>query len=42
MRTCPKCESKEVAIMSKRGFRIAVCDECNHEWNPKRITHGAG
>jgi len=35
MRKCPKCDSKDVVLGHMRGFRCAICDECDHEWRLK-------
>ena len=35
MRKCPKCDSKDVVLGHMRGFRCAICDEC--ESDPKAM-----
>ena len=35
MRKCPKCNSKDIVLGHMRGFRCAICDECDHEWRLK-------
>jgi len=35
LRKCPKCNSKDIVLGNQRGFRLAICDECDHEWKLK-------
>ena len=36
MKKCPKCNSKDVVLGHTRGFRVYMCDDCDHEWSIKK------